>query len=287
MLAQVLPDGLLCEIIVVDDGSDDDTALLLSTCNAPNVRILRLSRNQGRSAARNAGATHARGEFLAFVDCDCRPATTHFLASHLRMLRNNYIATCGPVAGDGHGFWSRYQSDASARRARQHAQGASFAGSTQNFAVRTEAFRQVGGFDTRYKEYGFEDRDLFVRLSKLGALGWCVDASVVHFDTLTLPGVLGKMHRAGGDSAELFARDHADAYEKLGYAALDTRLHAWLRPVALLLNPLLGIAPSVDRLLNHRQIPYVLVKPLVKLLVALAYMHGTSDRPRAQASGRK
>ncbi|MBD8873126.1 glycosyltransferase [Rhodanobacter sp. DHB23] len=276
---QKLPSDHPLEVIVVDDGSDDDSIKLLRRCETEQVHVLALPHNMGRSAARNAGAKLAHGEFLVFIDCDCRPIGTHFLATHLQMLSAGNIATCGPVTGNGDGFWSRYQNDASARRARQHARGHSFAGSTQNFAVHAKIFRQLQGFDICYATYGFEDRDLFARLSQAGTLGWCTNAIIEHIDLLTLPAVLEKMHRAAGESALLFSSKHARAYRKLGYAALDTRLHSWLRPVALLLNPALRAAPKIDRLLAHSWLPYMVTKPIVRLLVALAYMHGTSGKP--------
>lgn len=281
LLQQEFPPDCSLEIIVVDDGSDDASVADLLRLQEDRVRVLALPSNAGRSRARNAGADQAKGEFLAFVDCDCRPTDQHFLAAHLRLLRSDCIASCGPVTGDGRGFWSRYQDDASSRRARQHARGVAYAGSTQNFAVRAEAFRQCGGFDSRYKTYGFEDRDLFVRLSDSGAIGWCAEAAVRHLDPLSLTGVLSKMQLAAGESAILFSRDHADAYRKLGYAALDARLHGWLRPVCTLLHPTLRIAPAIDNLLARRRVPYPIARIAVRLFSALAYSHGTTTiRPR-------
>lgn len=276
---QELPPSQPLEIVVVDDGSGDGSEARLRQCESERIRVVILPRNEGRSAARNAGAKSARGEFLVFIDCDCRPATTHFLASHIEMLLHGYVATCGPVAGDGRGFWSRYQSEASNRRARQHARGAGFAGSTQNFAVLGEVFHQSGGFDTRYKGYGFEDRDLFVRLSRLGAFGWCTDAVVEHLDALTLPTVLDKMRQAAGDPAVLFSREHPEAYRTLGYASIDARIHPWLRFPARVFAPLLRIAPGLDTMLFQQWPLYAGGKLIVKLLSALAFTCGSTEKP--------
>jgi glycosyltransferase involved in cell wall biosynthesis len=58
------------ELIVVDDGSGDDTADVVKAIGDPRVRYVPLGRNRGLSAARNAGLAEARGEFLAFQDSD-------------------------------------------------------------------------------------------------------------------------------------------------------------------------------------------------------------------------
>ncbi|HEY4590097.1 MAG TPA: glycosyltransferase, partial [Thermoanaerobaculia bacterium] len=68
VLAQTLPP---CELIVVDDGSTDSSLEALE--NLPPapfpVRVLRQA-NAGQSAARNAAAREATGEYLAFLDQD-------------------------------------------------------------------------------------------------------------------------------------------------------------------------------------------------------------------------
>jgi glycosyltransferase involved in cell wall biosynthesis len=64
------------ELIVVDDGSRDDTAAIAERAGARVVRGPR----EGPGQARNLGAAEARGELLAFTDADCYP-TAAWLAA--------------------------------------------------------------------------------------------------------------------------------------------------------------------------------------------------------------
>lgn len=65
--AQTLAD---LEIIVVDDGSTDDTPAILAAWNDPRLRVLTLPRNQGEAAARNHGLAAARAPLVALLDSD-------------------------------------------------------------------------------------------------------------------------------------------------------------------------------------------------------------------------
>ena len=56
------------EIIVVDDGSNEETRAKLDTLD-PSITVIR-QRNQGPGAARNTGFRRARGEFVLPLDCD-------------------------------------------------------------------------------------------------------------------------------------------------------------------------------------------------------------------------
>lgn len=57
------------EIIVVDDGSTDDTAKVAESFPAP-VRVIRLEKNMGLPTARNRGVQASTGQWLAFLDAD-------------------------------------------------------------------------------------------------------------------------------------------------------------------------------------------------------------------------
>ena len=58
------------ELIVVDDGSEDDTETVVAAIDDPRVRYVKLPRNRGLPGARNVGVAEARGAYLAFQDSD-------------------------------------------------------------------------------------------------------------------------------------------------------------------------------------------------------------------------
>jgi|SRR5579875_396036 len=58
------------EIIVVDDGSRDNTSSLVSGIRDPRVRLIRTEQNRGVAAARNLFLREARGELISFLDSD-------------------------------------------------------------------------------------------------------------------------------------------------------------------------------------------------------------------------
>lgn len=99
-LAQTWP---RCEIILVDDGSTDDSIQLARRFETRGVRVL-VQANAGAAAARNTAFTAASGHFIQFLDAD------DLLASD-KIERQLARAATGPAGAALTGRWGRFKKD--------------------------------------------------------------------------------------------------------------------------------------------------------------------------------
>lgn len=154
------------EVIVVDDGSVDDTHGIV-TRGFPEVRCIRQS-NGGASSARNRGVQDARGEWIAFLDADDAWHPDKLRAQLALMRRHPGVRLCrtwGSETPLSEGDTLRSGADGLP----EHELLPSLASTllnpyftTSTVMVRRDAFLAVGGFDTSLKIA--EDIDLYLRL---------------------------------------------------------------------------------------------------------------------------
>lgn len=263
------------EVVVVDDGSERFHREALRNADFPFVQLVFHETNRGRGAARNTGVNSTGGDKLLFLDADCRPQDGFYLDAHCACLERGNDLSLGSVTTRGNGFWARYQREAAGRRAKQFASGYFFAMTAANMMVARQWFERVGGFNTAYRGYGFEDRDLLLRLFEAGARVGFTEATAYHDADLDLHVVVRKMAEAGRTTAPLFRQAHPAAYRELGYAAIDASLKAWLAPPAHVLGKAAEmVAPLIER--HIERLPFPVAAKIVKLASAAAFMSGTA-----------
>lgn len=88
--------GRSYEIVVVDDGSTDESFEILARLQTadPNLRVIRLRRNFGQTAAFAAGFAHARGQLIVTSDGDLQN-DPHDIPAMVAMLEGGYDIVCG------------------------------------------------------------------------------------------------------------------------------------------------------------------------------------------------
>lgn len=264
------------ETIVVDDGSTDGHRARLDALRDQGVVVIFGERNSGRSSAVNLGAASATCDLLLILDCDCRPGSNSFFSSHLKAIAHADVSLGGLLAMEGD-FWGRYQDLAVERRLGQFEAGIPFTFTTQNVLVKRSVFLAVGGYDPAYTRYGFEDRDLLIRLHESGArFNHASGSEVLHCDDrISLASVARKMYQAGKYTASRFRSRHPNAYLALGYGRLDVKLHPLLRPAGRLGGGIaLRVAPTIDPWLDR--MPFALGLLIARAISAMAFMGGTA-----------
>jgi glycosyltransferase involved in cell wall biosynthesis len=153
------------EVIVVDDGSRDETPLRLAEYPDPRIRTFRHDPNQGVAQARNRGIKEARGDWIAFLDDDDMWSPVK-LRTQLDAVRREHagFAYGSAVHVDEDGTiigieWAPEPNElAPALLTKRNAIPAG----CSNVMVRTDAARRVGGFDENL--FHLADWDMWVRL---------------------------------------------------------------------------------------------------------------------------
>ena len=185
------------EIIVVDDGSSDDTAARLPLVDG--LRFHRRDANGGFIAACNDGASIASGEFLVFLNNDTVPQPgwleallgtfgthpdTGLAGSQLLYPDGRLQESGGLVFSDASGWnYGRFGDPGDPRyafvRETDYCSGAAI-------AIRRSLFATLGGFDTRYAPAYYEDTDLAFAVRAHGLKVRVQPASrVVHYEGAT------------------------------------------------------------------------------------------------------
>lgn len=160
----------LYEVIVSDDSTDESTRLMIAD-RFPSVRYVRGPR-RGPAANRNRGASQARGEWVAFIDDDCRPAAGWLWALRQEVSQKRLDVVEGKTSTPD-------SPDSPLQHCVVNLTGGHFW--SCNLAIRREVFAALGGFDEDFEEAGGEDLELAHRIRTSGVrTRFCPSVEVVH-----------------------------------------------------------------------------------------------------------
>ncbi|WP_127531383.1 glycosyltransferase family 2 protein [Paenibacillus kobensis] len=186
---QQIPPFNQCRITVVDDGSwEPINAIVAAYSNELNIKYIRLSRS-GRAAARNAGVRASDSDIIVFCDADRIPRPG-FLAAHYQSQRHSYGVVVGHVMemyvsqpeANRKIVLERYMNDRMLRIPQyckliyklfdDHGDTRSpiawAAMLSGNLSMPADYIRELGGFDDRFKSWGFEHMEFGYRAYRKG-----------------------------------------------------------------------------------------------------------------------
>ena len=219
------------EVLVVDDGSTISPAATVNRfLDKLNVSLLS-QLHSGPAAARNYGARHATGTFLAFTDDDCAPSPRWLqtLAAGFDSFPDSALGgrTINGFPNNRYSTTSQLLTDYLYARWNSDPQRATFLMSN-NLALPAARFHDLGGFDPAWNNVGGEDRELCDRWLLHGyRMVYLSEAVVEHFHTLTWRTFL-RQHFHYGRGGFHFHR--ASARRRLGFVRLE-RPSFYLRAV--------------------------------------------------------
>ena len=204
------------EIVIIDDGSSDDTQSLVQEFIVGSALSCRLLTQEpsGLSLARNHAAREGKGEFIAYIDDDARPHRRW-----LEALRQAFAQNPRAVAAGGPNL-------APIPTSRQNAVVTACSGNAShilfdditaehlpgcNFALRREPLLEMGGFDKTFHAAG-DDVDVCWRLLDAGhELAFHPAACVFHDRRPTVRGFL-RQQKGYGEAEALLYQKHPERF---------------------------------------------------------------------------
>jgi len=177
--------GISCEIIIIDDGSQNCKDINKTVCKIHTY--IELPENIGRSAIRNLFLKYAKYEYLLFLDCDSLIKRNSFLSNYADILKEKPSVVYGGWVNASEKPERKYRlrwkyakfKEIQPCSIRQKSPYKSFR--TNNFLIQKEILAETR-FDERIKKYGHEDTLFSLLLKKRNISITHTDNPVSHED---------------------------------------------------------------------------------------------------------
>ncbi|HVR39010.1 MAG TPA: glycosyltransferase [Thermoanaerobaculia bacterium] len=228
------------EIIVINDGSSDDTERVLASRDGI---VFRTQPNGGPGRARNHGVSLAKGKFVIFIGDDTVPEP-RFLAEHARVHRetnDDPLAACLGYTGWPHGervtAFMDYINDYGLQFGYKLIQSGDVVPFnffyTSNISI-DRALLAAHPFDSTFPSAAWEDIELAYRLDAKGLkIHYNASAVTRHYHPMNIDSFARRQYTVGKSGA-IFYRKHPELGHFLGVHELETRTLADERKLAKL-----------------------------------------------------
>jgi glycosyltransferase involved in cell wall biosynthesis len=256
-----------CEVVLVDDGSNDDTVAIVdkflaryspdgkipppavalyegcaagtTVQEAGRLRYIR-QKNMGLSFARNIGAKASKGDVFAYTDSDCMPDPDWLYYLVGTLTSGDYAGVGGPNISPPAVDWIQAAVSAAPGGpshvlltdvVAEHIPGC-------NMAFHRWAFESIGGFDTEYRKAG-DDVDFCWRLQTSGGvIAFSPSAIVWHYRRFTLT-AFRKQQEGYGEAESMLRFKHLIFFGPTGTAKWKGQIYGAPRFTWLLNKPVI------------------------------------------------
>lgn len=156
------------ELVIVNDGSTDNTASYLSNINDQRIKAINLEQNRGGNYARNKGIEASNGDFLAFCDDDDYWLEDKLEKQYVLLEAESIdLCYCGINTYTHDGTLKQYTFHGPKYKDLHKAiMDDNFIGAISSVIVRKSLVTEVGGFDPALP--ALQDWDLFIKLMARG-----------------------------------------------------------------------------------------------------------------------
>ena len=231
LLKQTYP-ATKAEIIVVNDGSTDNTSTFLSSFPLPEgFKVIHHSKNRGLAAARNTGIKISKGSLIILLDADME-VKENFIEKHVSYhKKNGVVGVVGTFVSDPDNPYDKYQ-----RYIYEAKRGASkFVPNKplpfhtfifNNTSINRRIIRKIGLFDEDIKMYGGEDTEYAYRIWKKYPKGLFYDPSiqVIHHHYRTLDQALELIECFGQNVVPYLVKKHPNLAKLYGLSYINFKI---------------------------------------------------------------